>query len=367
MPFHLEIKRRAQGDRTHANRLRKTSATVPDALQNQVYEYIASLGIGSPPQTCVAAIDTGSSDLWVFSKSSGQPDSFDSSESSTYQLLNHDFSIQYVSGSAQGDWVKDNVTYGSDSVTSLQFAVVNSPTQQGESAGIFGIGPEAQETTAETGSTYTNFPAALVQQGLTKVNAYSLYLDSIEAKIGSSILFGGVDTSRYTGTLWTIPFTSQVSFNVDFQVAGDQGNGVLDSGTSLTYLPESTLEKIASTYGATYNFQLQAYVLDGDQPSSNEPLVYTFSNGATVSVPTSELFVSQSGSTILMILPTSQSQGITLLGDSFLRSAYVVYNIDANICGIAQANWSPGPSNIVEITGDTIPGSESNPASSSGF
>ncbi|MBQ5153959.1 hypothetical protein EGM85_11955 [Macrococcus caseolyticus] len=307
--------------------------------------------------------------LWVFSTASGQPNSFDTSASSTYQLLNHDFSIRYVSGSAHGDWVKDNVTFGSDSVTSLQFAVINSPTQEGESAGVFGIGQEAQESSAEIGSTYVNFPAALEQEGVTKVNAYSLYLDSIEAKNGSSVLFGGVDTSKYTGTLWTIPFTSQVSFNVDFQVAGDQNNGVLDSGTSLTYLPESTLEKIASTYGATFNFQLKSYVLDGEEPSTNEPLVYTFSNGATVTVPTSELFIqdSQSGSTILMLLPTSMSQGITLLGDSFLRSAYVVYNLDANICGIAQANWSPGPSNIVEITGDTIPGSESNSQSSSGF
>ncbi|MBQ5153958.1 hypothetical protein EGM85_11950, partial [Macrococcus caseolyticus] len=65
-PLRLEIKRVAQGDRTHDNRLRKTSATVPDALQNQIFQYIATIGVGSPPQTCEAAIDTGSSESMGF-------------------------------------------------------------------------------------------------------------------------------------------------------------------------------------------------------------------------------------------------------------------------------------------------------------
>nr|AFK08697.1 aspartic protease [Starmerella apicola] len=356
---HLGIKRALQGDRTTANRARSKRASVPDRLQNNIYQYIATLSIGTPGQATDAALDTGSSDLWVFTNQTNFKDSFNPQSSSSYNLLNNDFSIQYVSGSASGSWVTDTVDYGDDKVSSFQFATVSSPTTQGETAGVFGIGQITQESSAEYGSTYPNFPVSLKNESKIQSVAYSLYLDSISAQNGSSVTFGAVDTAKYKGELYSVPFTSDVSFNVDFEVLGNKSNGVLDSGTSLTYLEQSVVDQIAQQYGATFDSEQQTYLIQSKSDlASTDPLVYTI-GGAKIEVPVSELFIEDSsdGTLALSILPSSMAQDVILLGDSFLRSAYVVYNLQGKVAGIAQANWSPGSPNFVPITGDTIPGS----------
>jgi hypothetical protein len=52
------------------------------------------------------------------------------------------------------------------------------------------------------------------------------------------------------------------------------------------------------------------------------------------------------------ISPVSQyglTGGVTLLGDTFLRSAYVVYDLANEQLGIAEANHNTDESNIVEL------------------
>lgn len=45
-----------------------------------------------------------------------------------------------------------------------------------------------------------------------------------------------------------------------------------------------------------------------------------------------------------------------LFGDTFLRSAYVVYNLQNEQIGIAQTTFNASNANIVEFSGDDIPG-----------
>ena len=54
------------------------------------------------------------------------------------------------------------------------------------------------------------------------------------------------------------------------------------------------------------------------------------------------------------ILPAGQNP--LLFGDTFLRSAYVVYDLQNNQVGIAQTKFNATSSNIKEFTGETIPG-----------
>lgn len=51
----------------------------------------------------------------------------------------------------------------------------------------------------------TNVPDAMYQQGYSKSRSYSLYLDDSDGKSGS-ILFGGIDTAKFTGGLTTWMF-----------------------------------------------------------------------------------------------------------------------------------------------------------------
>ncbi|ANB11091.1 Yps1p [Sugiyamaella lignohabitans] len=348
---------------SHGN-FTKRSSSYETPLGNDIFAYVISFEVGTPPQPIEAAIDTGSADLWIYTTESGQTFPFDTSSSSTYQVLNDDFQINYVSGSASGDWAIDTVNVAGASLTNQQFGSVSVNQNMGC---VFGIGYQATEY---TDTKYTNIPQNLVDQGYTAHNAYSLYLDDIDAGEGA-ILFGAVDSDKYSGQLYTVPITSSSSLQVTVSgVTGDNGDSlggevtaVLDSGTSLTYLPQDTADSIANYLGATFDSSLGAYLLS-DVPTSS--ITYSFS-GALVTVPGSELAIpssdfgfSNTQPYTLSIFPNSESADITLLGQSFLRSAYVVYDLDSNQISIAQSSWNSDSSNIHVIT-DSVPGAVSAP------
>lgn len=324
---------------------------VPEVLTNAVYKYFASFSLGDNQQQ-VAIIDTGSSDLWVYGAGSGAKYTFDPSNS---EYIDNGFSISYLDGtSVSGFYFKDNIKWGS-TTTNFQFAVTpryNPPTKHPE--GVFGIAQVGIE--ASSYGKYPNYPVALKNSGTIQSTAYSLYLDRLDANTGS-IVFGAVDISRYTGILKQIPITSPDSgFSVDFEVANFQLNGILDSGTSLTYLPPAVVANIAKYLGATWDSNANAYKAPDYVPYRG--ITYYF-GGVPIVVPASELWLQykkNDDSFYLTILPNTHSAGVTLLGDTFLRSAYVVYDIDSNQIAIAQADWSPSPSFYKVITSDGIPG-----------
>jgi hypothetical protein len=86
-------------------------------------------------------------------------------------------------------------------------------------------------------------------------------------------------------------------------------------------------------------------------------LDFTFSaDGPTISVPINELVLAMGVSRgeevcILGIGPAGDS--ISVLGDTFLRSAYVVYDLENNQIALAQTVFNSTQSSIQEIeTGD---------------
>lgn len=70
--------------------------------------------------------------------------------------------------------------------------------------GIMGIGYNTSEANIGTGNgtIYPNLPYAMANAGLIKSNAYSLWLNDLQANTGT-VLFGGVDTGVYLPRLST--------------------------------------------------------------------------------------------------------------------------------------------------------------------
>lgn len=195
---------------------------------------------------------------------------------------------------------------------------------------------ETEATT--TGATYNNLPFALKDQGVISSVLYSLYLDVVNASTGTFLL-GAVDDSRYEGQLAKVPFTSDQSFNVDFSVNGHSSNGVFDSGTSLTYLEDNVTSVLAQQFGARFDQSQGIYILKGEFKGVD--VKFDFS-GKTITVPASELILEENGVKIFGIVSYSQTQNQVILGDTFLRSAYVVYDLDNKQAGIAQAKYGSG-------------------------
>ncbi|KAG9232775.1 aspartic proteinase precursor [Amylocarpus encephaloides] len=368
------------------DQLRKRANTAQAILDNELTLYFANATLGTPAQTQRLHIDTGSSDLWVntpnskLCESNGSPcsvgGSYDANSSSTYSYVGSYFSISYVDGSgASGDYVSDTLTIGTTSVRKLQFGVGYQSTSN---EGILGIGYEVNEVQVGRAgkSPYRNLPSQLVADGVINSNAYSIWLNDLDASAGS-ILFGGVDTDQFEGDLAILPIQSTSGVFAEFLItltgvnlgstviAKNQAQAVLlDTGSSLTYLPDSMTEAIYEQVGAQYDSsEGTAYVPCSLAADTSVTLDFTFSS-PTIRVGMDELVIMVTSANgrpltfsdgrracVFGIAPAGS--GTAVLGDTFIRSAYIVYDLANNQIGIAQTTFNATTNNILEITSGT--------------
>jgi hypothetical protein len=345
---------------------KRAAGPISVSLSNAEKTYLVELQVGTPPQTIQTHLDTGSSDLW-FPTQAQCPDQqtcpdnfFTPGSSSTFKdVAPGDFSITYGDGSAvTGDYFTDVLTIGDTTVTAFTMAVANSVTGETQIESVFGVGFQGLESSV-SGTPYDNYPIALVKQGFTESVSYSLWLDDLEASTGS-ILFSGVDSSKFCGDLTILDiqdYETQFAFFVTVDslsftsssgtstVSSGAVIGLLDSGTSLTVLPQAALNGILPAFpSAQYDSQAGVYIIDCSEGQTSGSFTVNF--GATsINVARSELVLSEDGLCILGFQAGQDGQYI--LGDTFLRSAYVVYDLINLQIGIAPSSFDPSSSNVV--------------------
>ncbi|KAI6376525.1 hypothetical protein MCOR25_002737 [Pyricularia grisea] len=373
------------------DRLRRRSS-ITATLDNEETLYFINVSIGTPAQKLRLHLDTGSSDLWVNSPDSklcsvsSQPckyaGTYSANSSSTYQYVSSVFNISYVDGSgAQGDYVSDTISLGNTKIDSLQFGIgyTSSSTQ-----GILGVGYEANEVQVGRAGlkAYRNLPSRMVELGLIASNAYSLYLNDLQSNKGS-ILFGGVDTEQYTGTLQTVPIQANGGRMAEFLItltsvtltsASIGGDNLalavlLDSGSSLTYLPDDIVKSTYSAVDAQYDSnEGAAYVPCSLANDQSKKMTFTFS-GIKIDVSMNELVLDlvtssgrrpsfRNGASACLFGIAPAGKGTNVLGDTFLRSAYVVYDLDNNAISLAQTSFNATKTNVKEIGkgSNSVPG-----------
>lgn len=408
--LRIPVARNSPGTVTRRHPRLSRRATFTESLVNNITGggYYASVSVGTPGQDIDMILDTGSSDAFIvaagadlcesprlqliYQTSCGQ--TFDSSQSSTFEVVVPDgFQIQYLDGStASGDYVTDHFEIGDTVIESLQMGLAN---QTASGTGVLGIGFTANEA-AET--QYPNIVDQMVQQDFIPTKAYSLYLNDYQSSTGS-ILFGGVDTEKFIGGLTVVPilpdaqtqnFTSftvgmtAVSFafpNGTTHNASLQGgslDAVLDSGTTLSYFPDDIATPLFDALGAfTYSSlgSVGLTMVECSLANSGLEVNFRFNDSVSIVVPADEIVIDAFGSVSGMIppeipldnpclfgiqnsgdsLPSEGARQIdfALLGDTFLRSAYVVYDLDNNEIALAQANLNSTDTNVQELTGSS--------------
>jgi hypothetical protein len=219
-------------------------------------------------------------------------------------------------------------------------------------------------------------PQLLADNGDINSNAYSLWLNDLDASTGN-ILFGGVDTKKYTGSLSTLPVVPSRGIYYEFIIAltglGQNGNPtsifsnqaipvLLDSGSSLMYLPDDVTTSLYNAFDAQYDQSQGAAFVDCGLANQEGSLDFEFS-GVHISVPLNELVIvaGYRGSEPICFLGIGPAgDSVCVLGDTFLRSAYVVYDLDNNEISLAQTNFNSTESSVEEITqgGDGVPNAE---------
>ena len=324
--------------------------TISLSLIDEGPSYASKITIGSNKQQQTVVIDTGSSDLWVVDSNAQCQDNvqckndgtYNPSSSTTYKNLNTPFAIRYGDGStSQGTWGLETVGFGGISITGQQFADV---TTTSVNQGILGIGYKTNEANAN----YDNVPVTLKKQGIISTNAYSLYLNAPNAASGT-IIFGGVDNAKYSGSLIKEQVTQSNQLTISLgsinyagtTYSNNNGDALLDSGTTLTYLTPDVASAIAEQAGAHYVTYPDGSGLweIGCDASTSGNVVYSFANGAKITVPLSELVYGSSGDGYC-VWGIQQEEDFAILGDNFLRHAYLLYNLDANTVSIAQVKYT---------------------------
>ena len=376
-------------------RMSKRQSTVEATLDNQDSLYFADLTLGTPPQQLRLHLDTGSSDLWVNVPESSlcqasfqggrtgcEGGTYDQGSSSTSQVVNNEFNISYVDGSgAIGNYVSDTLVFGGVTLNDFQFGLGEVSSSQ---QGVLGIGYALNEVQVNRAGLqpYANLPIALVNNQLIESAAYSVWLNDLDASTGT-ILFGGVNTAKYQGDLATMPIiqtyggyyqlvvalTAITVGGNDLSSSSLPAGVLLDTGATLTYLPDDIVTEIYDDVQAVYVAEEGAAYATCDQANRDSTLDFDFS-GQKISVPYNELFIdagtnSQGGplqfddGSTACLFGIAPAQGATIvLGDTFLRSAYVVYDLANNEISMANTVFNATGNDVRQITSGpgSVPG-----------
>jgi hypothetical protein len=306
---------------------------------------------------------------------------YDITASSTANNLHKPFQISYVDGTnIAGGYITDVLNFGGAKLTKMTMAAATD--LRAPAIGIMGIGYKAGESISQNiaagqgGQLYPNVINVLKNQGHINQLAYSLWLNDVNSNTGS-ILFGGVDTAKFHGDLIALPVQvdSQsgglTSFTVawtglSFTSGGTTSDlspsvavpAILDSGTTSLLLPDDIANKVLNGLGVLTDARLGNLIRCS---VLNDVGTFTFSfggpGGPIINVSLSEFgfpLFHQDGSPATFTDGTEVCQfGIEaageapiLFGDSFLRSAYVVYDLQENSIGLAQTKFNVTDSNV---------------------
>ena len=224
----------------------------------------------------------------------------------------------------------------------------------------------------------------MTRSGRINSNAYSLWLNDLDASTGA-LLFGGVDTEKYVGRLETLPIQTthggdsaptefvitltDLSFVEDggdtLRIATGRADAVLlDSGSSLTYLPDDVAADVMKAVGVEFDRENGIGLVPCSLADSTSTIDFRFSQ-PVISVPLNELVLTpqrrySSSPRVTLTLADGRTEacffGIMpagkyppVLGDTFLRSAYVVYDLENHEISLAQTNFNATADRILEI------------------
>ncbi|KAF8166315.1 aspartic peptidase domain-containing protein [Mycena galopus ATCC 62051] len=205
-------------------------------------------------QTLPMMFDTGSATLWVMStyytgSLSGGVYYYNTSASTTWtQIAGYTYAVDYNSGpNSAGVVGKDKVSMGGITATSAALGAANSGTPSTAFGGVIGMPRGSIENT-------------FMQNIASSLSApiFAAYLPWGSGAAASCIDFGYIDSTKYTGTLSTVPLISGPDHwavtSTNYYVNGVEhsvtsttsGNAIIDTGTTLLFVyPE-----IASTFYA---------------------------------------------------------------------------------------------------------------------
>jgi len=320
--------------------------------------YTGTVAVGTPAKEFSLVFDTGSADMWLFSENASSKKMsfvhyYDENASSTSKVSNTAWSIQYGKGSASGRLVTDVVSLAGLTASQVTFAEATKWSDDFESEqmpldGLLGLAfSSVSSANAET------LVDVLLRQGKIKERVFSFYLTA-DAASGSQFILGQPDLSLTSGQELTYLdlASSQGMWLLSMQGIkfGDQtlsycqgaSCGVLvDTGTSFIGMPTpdfydfvSRIQAVRPDCGLDSGSGL---ILCSSSSASGFPDL-SFSLQGHYFTLTGDMYYDQVQQVVgMMPIDVGSGGGFWILGDTFLKHHYTVFDMDQRKIGIVGA------------------------------
>eukprot|EP01018_Ginkgo_biloba_P013074 Gb_25235 [translate_table: standard] len=349
-------------------------------------EFLMQLGIGSPPSTYNAIVDTGSDLIWTQCKPCDncyeqQGPIYDPSNSKTYSRVSCSSTYcQALPYSTCGRGCEYQYQYGDYSFTTgvLSSETFTLETTSGSKETIpgiaFGCGHDNEGSGFTQGGGIVGLgrgPLSLISQLGSKANhkfSYCLVSISDSASKTSPLLFGnaadlhgaGVKSTSFVhsragptyyylrlegisvqGTRLRIPRGT-------FDIHSDGSGGfIIDSGTTLTYLEDAAYSRLKRAVqskihlrqvdGSAIGLDL-CYTLPSDTSDVKVPsITFHFAGGADYNLPAENAFIAD-GESGLLCLAMASSSGLSILGNIQQQNFRILYDLGRNRLSFVQTS-----------------------------
>jgi len=350
-------------------------------------EYFTEVYIGVPPQKFYVQVDTGSSDLLIFTDGCASCPSgatlYNPSASSQYSQVSCGtvqclscsqcctFEDDYVDKSfVRGCIVNDYFSIANSSTVVATFGTVSSASANFEPNpvdGIWGIaGPATSSWKGES-------PITTVIDNENLVNVFSLCLIASDPAMTVGVSYAHDSRFSWTDLQNTAPFLVDIT---DIKVGGTSigllseiySDNVVDSGTTLLVLPTVVWEAMQSTMEEMCSRTSLVGVCSAGQKTLWTGYCFTMTPGQiaefpeitfvipgvtqSLNIPPSSYLIPQ-GKYFCLGFEENADDDTLIMGDVFMENFHVVFNIDALQLGFAPL--SSCPKTAGSLTGQVAP------------
>ncbi|KAJ3742567.1 family A1 protease [Lentinula detonsa] len=350
-------------DRTVSKHISSTKRQeVP--VVNEAITYIAEIAVGADNQTFHLLVDTGSSNTWV-----GANASYTYVPSSSSVWTDDIVIVDYGSGYFFGYEYYDTVTLSNDLVIKNQSIGV-ADFQQGFTSmdGVLGIGPVDLTDGTILGSLapVTTVPTVsdnLFNQGVisTEVIGVSFVPTTGAAnEPDGELIFGAVEgSSRYTGQITYTPretdywgIAQSISYG-DTEIMSI-AIGVVDTGTTLNYMPTDTFNAYINTTGGIYDEVTGLYEITEEQYNALDDLIFTIGGTDFPLTPNAQIWPrdlnenigGEAGKIYLAAVATEPVENLNFInGYVFLERYFSIFDNSNSRVGFAVTPYTNATTN----------------------
>lgn len=297
-------------------------------------QYFIEVNVGTPAQTFTVVPDTGSSNLWLYSKTCWSLPCwthalYDNKKSSTYKKNGEAFDITYGSGGVKGTVSEDIATIG-DGITA--------PMGFGEVTSASGISFIASQMSGILGLAYSSISVDGLDTFMDLANvsdkSFAFYLKDTSEE--SYMTIPGMDTDGYDTIethkvveqkYWALQFTSiaQGTKKID----ASKYKAVIDSGTSLLVGPKAIVDPLISGIDVA---------TDCSNLDTLPDITFTIDT-TDYTLTGTEYVLNVQGECLLGIQSMAFPEGFNyfILGDVFMRKYPSYFNLNDNTVGFQVA------------------------------